>query len=446
MRVDFESRQGGDLGREEFPVLRLAPDALASADELQAAVSTLYRHARAGRKVVALVPLARGATPAPLVEALDAVGLETAFLNHADETRAYTDGAKGRFCDVALAPASADPEDDDGDESSPTRPLRVASAGLGLIGGGAARRLVGDRAYHLCGAFVREPFKDRSALTIGQVTNDLTALFATKPQIIVEALSDGATGRRVIEAALGRGIGVVTANKQAIAGALLDLTALAECSGAPFAYSATVGGGAPLLETAARVRTRGPVASIEAVLNGTVNFVLTSLSQGVPFEAAVRAAQEAGFAEPDPSADLSGVDARAKLSILSFAAFGREIPLEEIEIEALTTERAAAIGAEGGSWKQIARLIRADGGSVKASLRFERRDDDPFFVSAVRESNAMRIKLANGAVVERRGKGAGLKPTVESILADLDDVAVRLGEAPPPPGVASATAAASLIA
>ncbi len=307
--------------------------------------------------------------------------------------------------------------------SASTRPekLRVAIGGLGLIGEGAAQRLArANPDYDLCAALVREPFRERPLLPIGQVTNDLTAFFATRPDVVIDALPDGEAGRVLIKAARARGVSVVTANKQAIAGAMADLSALAATTGACFAYSPSVGGGAPLVEAA--MRAGGAARSIEAALNGTVNFILTSLAAGGSFDDAVKAAQAAGFAEPDPSADLSGADARAKLAILSYAAFGREIDLDAIEIEALDGARAAQIAAAGGIWKQLARLEMRDGGALAASVRFERRDDDPLFAGALWEANALRLRLEDGRAIECRGKGAGRRPTVESILADLADV------------------------
>lgn len=305
--------------------------------------------------------------------------------------------------------------------------IRVALAGLGLIGEGTALRLAGDNPdYSLCAALVREPFKERPLIPIGQVTNDLSAFFATKPDVVIDALPDGAAGLALTKAALARGVSVVTANKQALAGSLSELSALAAATGAILSPSPSVGGGAPFLEATGRAKESGEILSLEAVLNGTVNFILTSLAEGARFEDAVAAAQRAGFAEPDPSADLSGSDARAKLSILSFAAFGREIPLDEVDVEGLDAAKANAFVSEGGKWKQIARLSREANGRLSASVRFERRDDDAFFAETAWEANALRLRLANGGTVECRGKGAGRRPTVESILGDLGAIRRRL--------------------
>jgi homoserine dehydrogenase len=322
-------------------------------------------------------------------------------------------GAGTRVSAVSAPPAKA----------AGLAPMRVAVAGLGTIGEGAALRIAADtHDYRLSAALVRNAAKRRlDAFSAAVVADRVETLLATRPEAIVEALPDGAAGRALIIAALGNGVSIVTANKQAIAGEMAALTELAARNGAQFRYSPSVGGGAPLVETVAQAANAGRIAKIEAVLNGTVNFILTSLANGVAFAEAVRRAQIAGFAEPDPSADLSGADARAKLAILSFVAYGREVALDAIEIEALTAEKASAFAQAGGTVKQLATLQEKDG-ELTGSVKFMRVDEDPFFRGAQWEANALRAALEDGRVFETRGKGAGRKPTVESILADLGDL------------------------
>lgn len=312
------------------------------------------------------------------------------------------------------------------------RPLRVAVAGLGVVGGGVASRLQRTSDFRFCAALVREPFKERPGLDVDQVTNDHRAFLASKPDIVVDALPDGKAGLALIREALSGGVSVVTANKQAIAGALDALSRRAEQAGARFAYCPSVGGGAPFIETAFRARKRGDIVSLEAVLNGTVNFILTALAANAPFETAIRTAQERGFAEPDSSADLSGADARAKISILSYAAFGREIAPRSIEVEALDAVGAARFAKAGGIWKQVARIQRSENGSLRASVRYERKDHDPLFANALFETNVLRLHLADGRRVECCGRGAGRAPTVASIFSDLARVGRALSQADPP--------------
>ncbi|OFX02479.1 MAG: hypothetical protein A3E78_04620 [Alphaproteobacteria bacterium RIFCSPHIGHO2_12_FULL_63_12] len=431
MRVDLKDRSAEAVVKLEFP-------ALDGENDFEQAATEIYRRVRDGRKLLVFAGATASPDSAPdvatrLAAECEAVGIDAAILPGVGD-----DASPANFPQaVAIVTGRlAHNNNERPARAVATRKLKVAIAGLGLIGGGVARRLSRDNPdYSFCAAMVREPFKDRASIFADQVTNDLWAFLAAKPDVVVDALPDGTAGRALIEAAFGRGVSVVTANKQAIAGAMSDLTRLAAETGADFAYSASVGGGAPFIETVGRARTAGEVKSIEAVLNGTVNYILTSLAAGERFDDAVKAAQKAGFAEPDPSADLSGADARAKISILSYAAFGEEIDLSRIEVEALDAAKAARFASEGGCWKQLARLEKTAGG-LTASVRFERRDDDPFFAAARWEANALRLRLLDGRAVECRGKGAGRRPTVESILGDLSAIGRRGEDARASQGVA----------
>ena len=316
--------------------------------------------------------------------------------------------------------------DKDAEKSSArgdTAVMRVGVAGLGLIGEGAALRLLDDPAYELCGALVSDASRDRHERFANiLVTDDLDAFFDTKPDVVIDALPVAGAGRAVIEQALSRGIGVVSANKQAVAGVLHEFSAIADRSGVALNYSASVGGGAAMVETVHEARNHGDVVEMTAILNGTVNYILTSLAAGVVFDDAVRRAQDAGFAEPDPTADLSGDDARAKISILCFEAFGAEIAMDEITTVALDKALADKIVADGGVYKQLSAVKRTASGAVSASLSFVKVPADDFFAGVGDEGNALRIVTADGREFSCADKGAGRAPTVASLFADLDRI------------------------
>lgn len=305
-----------------------------------------------------------------------------------------------------------------------SKKLRVAVAGLGVIGEGAGLRTVADENdYELCGALVRDASKPRAGVLISMpVHTDVDKLLSEKPDVIIDALPSGEAGAALIHAALSQGVSIVSANKQAVAGSLAKLHALADANGARLAYAAAVGGGAPMVETAQRAAKAGNIVEMTAILNGTVNFILDLMKGGVSFDDAVRRAQDAGFAEPDPTADLSGEDARAKIAILAYHAFGVDIDLDAIELEALDVDRAAGFLEEGGVWKQLARISK-NGDVLTARVSFECVDDDPFFSATPGESNALQAITAEGEVFVCKGKGAGRRPTVESLFADLGDIA-----------------------
>lgn len=305
------------------------------------------------------------------------------------------------------------------------RRLRVAVAGLGVIGEGAALELAKESGrFALCAALVRDPRKPRAeALKSLRTYSDPAVMLVEHPDVVVDALPSGEAGRRLIEAALSQGVSVVTANKQAIAGALTLLHKHASQHGAVLAYAPAVGGGAPMIETVRRAREQGEPREITAILNGTVNFILSAMKNGAAFGNAVKRAQDAGFAEPDPTADLSGEDARAKISILTYEAFGHEVDLDAIEVEPLTAERANQLAKGGGVWKQLAQIVRKANGDIGAKVSFGRVDDDPFFRKVEKEGNALRVVNADGRAFTCEGRGAGRAPTVGSIFADLDRIA-----------------------
>ncbi|HEX8233545.1 MAG TPA: homoserine dehydrogenase [Caulobacteraceae bacterium] len=306
-----------------------------------------------------------------------------------------------------------------------SRPLRVAVAGCGVVGGGVIERLQArSDAFEVVGVLVRDPAKPRPAGIEHLLTTEAGDLLSAEPDILVEALSCARTSDELMRTALGQGLDVVSANKQAVVAGHADLRALAEASGARWLYSAAVGGGAPLIELVRRARSHGGIAVVEGVLNGTVNFMLDRLAAGDSFPAALASAQANGLAEADPSADLDGRDAAAKLRILALEAFGEAVGEAEVRREALD-EHVARVAALG-RLKQVSRAAY-EGGRLTASVNFSA---DPVFSGVDVDRNLLRLTMADGAVWTARGRGAGRWPTSESVLSDLLDIAAeRAGRA-----------------
>jgi homoserine dehydrogenase len=373
------------------------------ADPVEAA-SAVYRQVRRGRRVVA-VACGRADASARLAEALDAIGVGA--------TRpAPGDGLLGAGVAVVAGSDAAPARP----SSAPGRPLRVALAGCGVVGGGVLERLLRDRRFEVVGVLVRDQAKARDvAIPAGLALSDPAALLAREPDVVIEAISDASTGLALIRAALSRGVHVVSANKQAVGADLPALTALAESGGVRLLYSASVGGGAALIETVRRARAHGVVVRIEAVLNGTCNFILNRLAEGQVFDSALTAAREAGFAEEDPSADLSGLDAAAKLAILGHEARQARLSVEGVSREAL----AADTVRPSGRVRQVARLDVRTG---EAGVALRAVDGDPLFADLPDEWNALRVTTGDGRIFTARGRGAGRTPTTESVWADLTDL------------------------
>lgn len=290
-----------------------------------------------------------------------------------------------------------------------TRPLRVALAGCGVVGGGVLNRLAGDARFDVLGVLVRDADKPRDPAPDARLLmTDPAALLAREPDVLVDALSDPSTGLALTRAALSRGVHVASANKQAVVDDLFPLARQAHRSGVRLGIAACVGGGAPMIETVRAARAHAPIVAIEAVLNGTVNFLLNRLAQGVPFDAAVAEAQALGLAEPDPTADLSGRDAAAKLAILAAEAFGPQGPRPGL-VQPLT-----AAFAPGGAVRQLARAA-----PDAASVRLAEVEHDPLFADLPDALNALRVTCADGRVFTCQGPGAGREPTTDSVMGDL---------------------------
>ncbi len=304
------------------------------------------------------------------------------------------------------------------------RRLRVALAGCGVVGGGTLSRLWADPRYEIVGVLVRDPSRSRDAPGIAfddlapLLTADPAELLARKPAILLESLSEAQAGYGLTRLALSRGIDVASANKQAVSIDPAGLLALAAEHGARISWSAAVGGGAPMIETMRAARAAGPIAAFEAVLNGTVNFMLERLGKGAAFDVALAEARAAGFAEEDPSSDLEGLDSAAKVRLLAFEAFDQMPALDAIACDVLSDEHAA-----GAGMRQISRCRPSDSG-LTAQVRLKTSGVDPLFRELEGERNALRIIGEDGTVWTCLGRGAGRWPTSESLLCDLTDLAL----------------------
>lgn len=299
----------------------------------------------------------------------------------------------------------------------PEAPVRVAVAGCGVVGGGLLSRLLGAPDVEVVGVLVRDPAKPRDVdCPPGLFTADPADLLARGPEVVLEALSDGQAGHALMRAALACGIDVVSANKQAVSLDPAGLEDLARANGARILWSASVGGGAPMIETIRAARAAGPVVAFEAVLNGTVNFMLERLGRGAAFDEALAAARVAGFAEEDPSADLEGRDSEAKVKLLAYEAFGAAPELSRRDVLA-----AHAVPAPGV--RQIG-ACRARDGELEVTVSLDDAADDPFFLALGGERNALKVTGADGRVWTCKGRGAGRWATTESVMADLGDIIV----------------------
>ena len=216
---------------------------------------------------------------------------------------------------------------------TPNRPrLAVGLLGLGTVGGGVYERPIHDpELFDLTGVAVRRPWRHaREGSGRELLTHDPFEIVEGRAELIVELIGGLEPARSLIERALQLGKSVVTANKRVIARHGKALEHVARKHGADLLYSASVGGSLPAIEAVAGAAHGNRIRRIDAVLSGTCNFVLDAVADGVPFDDAVRLAQQKGFAEADPTLDLDGTDTAEKLALLAGRAFGVHVDTDAV--------------------------------------------------------------------------------------------------------------------
>ncbi|MGE3595809.1 MAG: homoserine dehydrogenase [Dehalococcoidia bacterium] len=312
---------------------------------------------------------------------------------------------------------------------SPPRPLRVVLLGLGTVGRGVYEELKRrEDLFDVRRIAVRHPPKHiADGINPALLTSDVTAAVDEHADLVIELMGGVEPATSAIERALERGTNVVTANKGLVASRLRSFDDICRRHGGRLRYSASVGGAAPMIEAVARLQRSatmsGGITSLRGIINGTCNFVLGELEKGSTLPDAIALAQARGFAEQDPSADLTGADAAAKLTILATHVGGLATPatVQCSGIDEASARWALDARARGRHLKLIANLQRKGDQGVLA-VGLEEIGADDWLAGCSEERNALEIRTADGAVHQVTGRGAGRYPTTTSVIADVYDV------------------------
>jgi homoserine dehydrogenase len=321
-------------------------------------------------------------------------------------------------------------------------PLRVALLGCGTVGSEVARLLTEQAAdlrarvglpLELVGIAVRRQNRLRPGLDQGLFTTDAAALVAREDvDLVVEVIGGIEPARSLIMAALQRGASVVTANKALLAEDGATLFAEAERAGADLYFEASVAGAIPIIRPLRESLVGDEITSVMGIVNGTTNFILDKMdSDGAGFAEALAEAQELGYAEADPTADVEGFDAAAKAAILASLAFHSRVLAADVYREGITEVTSSDIASAG----QIGCVVK-----LLAICELSSAGEDGDRTVSVRVHPAMIPRshpLAsvsgayNAVFVESRsagrlmfyGPGAGGSPTASAVLGDLVTVA-----------------------
>ena len=305
------------------------------------------------------------------------------------------------------------------------RPLRIALFGFGTVGSSVARILVESkpRGLELSHVFNRGVARKRVDWAGPGVTwsEDADAVLAADVDVVVELAGGLDPAGGWVRKALESGKSVVTANKKLIAFHGVELERLAAAHGGHLKYGAAVAGGIPVIPGLEQGLAGDRLERIEGILNGTCNFILSKMEDGADYAAVLAEAQKLGYAEADPTEDVGGFDARAKLAILMRLALRVAVDPEEIVPRPITTITAVDFSYArdlGCTIRQVARGEKS-AGQVAATV-------GPMLV-AVRSPLAWSRGTENmvilsghyGGDVVFSGHGAGGHPTAVAVVSDL---------------------------
>ncbi len=323
----------------------------------------------------------------------------------------------------------------------PQRLIHVGLAGLGNVGAGVYKNLEKNRDLirQRTGAdirvkrvVVRDPSRVRDvAVPAELISSDWRALVDDPEiQVIVELIGGTTTAHELVCAALRAKKIVVTGNKALLAERGQELFALAEQCGVPIYFEAAVAGGIPIIQVLQEGLVGNRIQSIRGIINGTCNYILTRMSQvGLSYADALREAQEKGYAEADPTLDVSGWDAAHKAIILASLSYGFWIPQEKVHVEGVEAIDPAdfKFAQRLGYTIKLLSVIRADDqGLVEVRTQPALVPLSHVLASVSGSFNAV---LVHGDIVGETlfyGRGAGQDPTSSSVISDLCEAAAVL--------------------
>lgn len=309
----------------------------------------------------------------------------------------------------------------------------IAILGFGVVGGGVAdlimknnaeiTRLGGDEVCikHILDLrdFPDSPFADMITHDFGDILND------PEVSVIVEAMGGSHPAYEYTVAALSAGKSVITSNKEAVANFGDEFLSIAERSGASYRFEASVAGGIPVISPMISLIGQNKLGEVRGILNGTTNYILTRMfTFGDSFESALKSAQDKGYAERNPDADILGTDAARKIVILTALATGRLFAPSAVHTEGITGIRAEDVAAArktGLAIKLLGRCI-LDGEAPKIMVAPFMLPESMPLAGVDGVYNAVEIVGEPIGNLVFYGPGAGAGPTASAMVGDLAQI------------------------
>ncbi|MBR5309809.1 MAG: homoserine dehydrogenase [Oscillospiraceae bacterium] len=313
--------------------------------------------------------------------------------------------------------------------------MKIAVLGHGTVGSGVAEILLDKKSSVSSSAgkeielgavldikkFDNLSYSDKFVSDFSKILDD------PEIEIIAEAMGGIEPAFTYAKSALERGKNFVTSNKELVAEKGAKLLSIARAHNVNFLFEASVGGGIPLIRTLYSSLNAAGISEIAGILNGTTNYILTKMFRfGTDYESALSDAQNLGYAERDPSADVLGWDACRKISILSSLVWGKTLRPDEIPTEGIvniTSDDVSLAESCGFSIKLLARAKQLSDGKIfaKVSPALVKNDSPLSTVNDV--FNAVLVRADTTGDVLLYGKGAGKLPTASAVVSDIIECA-----------------------
>ena len=313
--------------------------------------------------------------------------------------------------------------------------IKVALMGHGVVGSGVAE-ILEEKASSLCQKAVDDLYCAKildlrdfpDTVYADRFTKNFEDIVADDSiQIVVEAMGGLHPAYEFVKSCLQRGKSVVTSNKELVAEKGAELLTLAKERNVNFFFEASVGGGIPIIRPMHLCLAANRIDEVYGILNGTTNFILTKMiKERMTFQEALALAQQLGYAEKNPAADVDGLDACRKICILASLAFGKHVYPKEVYTEGISTitlEDVAYAQSGGYVVKLIGRAKRMEGrkNEVMVSPVFVPVENQLSSVDDV--FNGVLVKGDETGDVMFYGKGAGKLPTASAVIADVVHIA-----------------------
>lgn len=301
--------------------------------------------------------------------------------------------------------------------------INIGLFGFGCVGSGLYRVL--EESNNLDAKILRivakNPNKERESTTIPITYNSREILEDESINVVVELINDSGEAYAIIKEALQRKKHVVTANKKLLAENLAELITLAKENGVSLLYEAAVAGSIPIIRNLEEYYNNDLLTTIEGILNGTTNYILTKSNAGITYSEALQEAQDKGFAESDPTLDVDGFDSIYKLTILLKHAFGVVVAPSElltVGIRNLKKQEVKFVKEKGFRIKLIAKAFVIEN-KLFAFLAPHIIESSHAAYNVDNEFNAVLVQAAYADKQLFYGKGAGSFPTASAVLSDI---------------------------